>query len=133
MSLLTEMFSDGPGGQWMMDTADDVTLASTLTFGGSPPTAASIIPSVLTDSRDFNGSSQNATATDKPVLDLGDVFTLECWMVIDTLPGPGVPATMIYKHTAYQLTVFNGQVSLARPGVAIIASTTLGVSAGLKL
>jgi hypothetical protein len=135
MSLLTEMQADSPSALWMLDTtADDSSGGThTLTFGNSPSAVASIIPSVATDARDFNGTTQNAQSSGSSI-DVADVFTLEAWFNIDALPGSGVVANLIYKHTAYQLNVYNNggagaRVWLVRAAVSLLAQGTTAIVA----
>jgi hypothetical protein len=126
------MQADSPSALWMLaTTTDDSGNGRTLTFGNSPPTAASIIPAVSTDARDFNGTTQNATSAG---VDVADLFTLESWFKIDTLPGSGVVQNLIYKHQAYQLNVYNNggagaRVWLVRAAVSLLAQGTTAIAA----
>lgn len=134
MSLLTEMQADSPSGLWMLDTTTDSSgNGKTLVLVNSPAAAASIIPTVSTDARDFNGTTQSANTTG---IDLADLFTLEAWFVIDTLPGSGASRCLIYRHNCYQLTVFNrstaptgARVWLSRPNTGLLAASTTDVVA----
>ncbi len=134
MSLLTEMQADSPLALWMLDTTgDDSGNSHTLTFGNSPAAVASIIPAVATDARDFNGTTQNAQSGGSSI-DVADLWTLETWFQIDTLPGSGQSRCPIYKHNAYQLTIFNNggagaRVWLSRPNVGLLAEGTTPIVA----
>lgn len=114
MSLLDECLADSPAGLWMMDTTEDYSAnTNTLTFNGTT-LVDSIIPSVASQARSFNGSSDRATAADHATLDLGDVFTAEAWVKLDVLPGAFAVANIFDKGSGGMQVDFHTDASTCR-------------------
>lgn len=126
MSLLSEMLADSPRGCWMLaTTADETANGLTLTEVSSPPTAATIIPTVSTSSRDLDGVADTMTRASEALLDLGDVLTMEAWVQLDALPAAANVDSIIYRTNSYQMFIDDaGRLGLAKPGTAIIVSST---------
>lgn len=132
-ALLAEMLADSPRGCWMMETTTDESgNGLTLTDVSSPPTAASMIPRVLTLSRDFDGVADTCTRASGTGLDLGDVFTLEAWIQLDALPGASAAFTVLCRTDSYQMFIWNdgtrGFFGLSQNNVGSCVDATVSVA-----
>lgn len=117
--------------------ADSSENTNTLSAVGSPDDFAGLI--YTGRSRDFDGTNDAYTAADHASLDVGDSFTLECWVTLDALVsqtfiGKGATAySLRYSGSQSQFTLYRGndsQTLLARTtGIAIATGTVYHVVA----
>lgn len=139
MTLQSEMLADSPGGLWMCEgpagapttSPDSSGNGNTLTenTSGRMAFATSIVPTVETQASDVDGAANSGYfAADANSLDLGDVFTLEAWIKLDSV---SINQDMFYKELAYQLGVTSaGKVFLSRPSTQGLFVSTSSISTG---
>jgi hypothetical protein len=135
MSYSSEVLADAPAAYFRMDQVSGLLADSTangnhntLVTGTATYSQPSLIASDLASTSVRFTGSQDFRSDDSATLDLGDVFTLECWGKRDATQG--TVQTMICKDVgAYQLAWFtDNKLILARNGVAIIVSSTLAIT-----
>jgi hypothetical protein len=104
-------------------TAADETTNHPGTYVGSPPSVAGALTDVTTGV-DFDGSTQYVTVPDHAALDLGDVFTMECFVK----PGSSAAGGIIWKsgdNGGYRIkNNGNGVWNLQTYGAGICTATT---------
>jgi RHS repeat-associated protein len=79
---------------------------------------------------DFDGVNDNVTVPESSTLNVGNRFTIEAWIRLDTLPAAAAP---IYYETTNGLVLYvgsGGRLALRKSGIADIAISTVPLSTG---
>lgn len=135
MSLLTEMQADSPNGLWMLDGVDDDSGNSLTLTRSAGADALSIIPTVTTGSSEFfNSVNDYYTRADEALFDLGNTFTIEAWIRVNSYPvGGGSARTVICKGVgAYQMAILDtGKMTFASHSVTEVTRSAATLSLGV--
>lgn len=134
MSYLDEILADEPVLYWRMQEASGLPQDSsgtgnhaTVATGTAQYDVAGPILSDPSDDAIFVDADSGFSAPDHASLDLGDVFTLEAW--VKRQDSTTTEHNIITKDTnGYMLGILDNQVFLARPGVALIAESSITIT-----
>lgn len=129
-SYSSVVLADSPRTYWRLDDLTDASgNGNTLTDVGSTPMVSGLLTEDASIAREFDGTTHTMSAPSDPDLDVGDVFTLEAWIRLDSLPAAGSFYSIINKGpNGYQFGVNDtGQLfgAKAEAGYVVRSSVTL--------
>lgn len=133
------VLADSPRLYWRMGEASGLpqdtsgnALHATTTSGSPDYSQAGAIVGDANTAIAFDGSGPDYfQRTDNALLDLADVFTLECWVKLTALDSGSTAHGLISKQTgAYYMRILSadGKLQLLRSETTLMVSSTVGIA-----
>lgn len=130
MAYADEVLADSPGAYWRLGTSpltDASGNGNTLTAENAATEVDGLLVGDADKARDFDGVDDAYTAADSATLDVGDVFTLECWLRIDSLASQ--MRVLDKGANAYDLNInTSGIVHLTKTTVGTVVVSSIALS-----